>query len=209
MSTRPTFEDRLLDELKKEIELREAGVSRTEPTGVGAGRGWTRAGWTRAAVLRLLAPRRMAFVAAACAAAWLGMAVVPGSSADSAAFAVERHGDGTVELTVKDQTIGIDAQRELATKVRPWGIEVTIDVLAPGYVCERSKFTPFPVVERRTGNVVPGIAIKAGWDFTLRRGNVLAFENMKGMSRPRAVELYASKSEAKPCVPLKLTLPDE
>ncbi|MGY4741921.1 hypothetical protein [Streptomyces sp. ATMOS53] len=208
MSTRPTFEDRLLDELKKEIELREAGACRTEPTEVGVGRGRT-----RASVRSLLAPRRIAFVAAACAMAWLGVAVVPGSSAgssaDTAAFAAELHGDGTVELTVKDQAIGIDAQRELARKVRPWGIEVTIDVLAPGYVCERSRFTPFPVIDRRTGNVVPGIAIKASWDFTLRRGNVLAFENMKGMSRPRAVELYTSKNEAKPCVPLKLTLPDE
>lgn len=203
MSTRPTFEDRLLDELKREIELRESGLCRTGPTEVGTGRG--RAG---ASVRRLLAPRRIAFVVAACAMAWLGVAVVPGSPADSAAYAVERHEDGTVTLTVKDQTIGVEAQRELATKVRPWGIEVTIDVLAPGYACERSKFTPFPVIDRH-GNRVPGIAFKAGWDFTLRRGNVLAFENMEGVSRPRAVELYATRTEAEPCVPLKVTLPDE
>ncbi|WP_327312185.1 hypothetical protein [Streptomyces sp. NBC_01235] len=205
MSTRPTFEDRLLDELKKEIELREAGTCRTGPSEVGSGRGRK-----RASVRRLLVPRRIAFVAAACAVAWLGVAVVPGSPGDSAAYAVERHGDGTVELTVKDQTIGIEAQRELATKVRPWGIEVTIDVLAPGYVCERSKFTPFPgVAIDQQGDPVPIIPIKASWDFTLRRGNVLAFENMEGMSRPRAVELYATRSEAKPCVPLKVTLPDK
>ncbi|QJS99450.1 hypothetical protein G9272_03290 [Streptomyces asoensis] len=205
MSTRPTFEDRLLDELKAEIELRETGVRRTGSTAVEP-----RPGGTRGAVRRLFTPPRIAVVAAACALAWFGGALVPGSSAYSTAYAVERHGDGTVTLSVKDQTIDVAAQRELATRVRPWGIEVTIDVLAPGYVCERSRFTPFPVwAVDRHGNRVPVIPIKASWDFTLHRGNVLTFENMEGMSRPRAVELYSTKSQAEPCVPLKVTLPDD
>ncbi|MFD9322825.1 hypothetical protein ACFWDQ_35125 [Streptomyces sp. NPDC060053] len=205
MSTRRTFEDRLLDELKAEIELRGTGVRRTAPTTVepaGGGAG--------AAVRRLFTPPRIAVVAVACAVAWFGAAVIPGSSAYSTAYAVERHGDGTVTLTVKDQSIDVAAQRELARRVRPWGIEVTIDVLASGYVCERSEFTPFPgwAVDGH-GNRVPVIAIKVGWDFTLRRGNVLTFENMEGMSRPRAVELYSTKSQAEPCVPLKVALPDD
>jgi hypothetical protein len=205
MSTRRTFEDRLLDELKREIELRETGVDRTWPAVVEP-----RGGGTRAAVRRLFTPPRIAVVAVACAAVWFGAAVVPGSSAYSTAYAVERHGDGTVTLTVKDQSIDVGAQRELATRVSAWGIEVTIDVLAPGYVCERSKFTPFPVPAfDRHGNRVPVIPIKAGWDLTLRRGNVLSFENMEGMSRPRAVELYPTKDQAEPCVPMKVVLPDD
>ncbi|KQX65013.1 hypothetical protein [Streptomyces sp. Root1310] len=204
MSTRRTFEDRLLDELKREIELREAGVRRTGPATAGPG-----GGGARAAVRRLFTPPRIAVVAVACAVAWFGAAVVPGSSAYSTAYAVERHGDGTVTLTVKDRTIGVAAQRELATRVRPWGIEVTIDVLAPGYVCERS-FTPFSAwAVDGNGDRAPVVPIKAGWDFTLRRGNVLTFENMEGMSRPRAVELYSTRSQAEPCVPLKVTLPDD
>ncbi|MFD3504799.1 hypothetical protein ACFWWT_41455 [Streptomyces sp. NPDC058676] len=202
MSTGTTFEDRLLDELKREIELREAGGCRIEPAELGTGEGKA-----KTSVRRLFAARRVAVVAAACAVAWLAAGAVPGPSADSTAYAVERHGDGSVTLTVKDQTIGVEAQRELAGKVRPWGIEVTIDVLAPGYVCERSKVTPLVAVDRQ-GNPVPLIPIKASWDMTLRRGNVLAFENTKGDSRPRAVELYRTKSEAEPCVPLKVALPD-
>ncbi|MFD9434741.1 hypothetical protein [Streptomyces sp. NPDC060002] len=205
MSTRRTFEDRLLDELKAEIELRETGVRRTGPTSVEPG-----GGGTRAAVRRLFTPPRIAVVAAACAVAWFGAAVAPGSSSYSTAYAVERHGDGTVTLTVKDRSIDVAAQRELATRVNPWGIEVTIDVLAPGYVCERSGFTPLPVrALDRDGNRVPVIPVKAGWDLTLRRGNVLTFENMEGMSRPRAVELYPTRSQAEPCVPMKVALPDD
>ncbi|MEU9309786.1 hypothetical protein [Streptomyces sp. NPDC048256] len=205
MSTRRTFEDRLLDELKREIELREAGLHRAGPTAAEPG-----GGGARSSVRRLFTPPRIAVVAAACAVAWFGAAAVPGSSSYSTAFGVEHHGDGTVTLTVKDQSIDVAAQRELATRVSAWGIEVTIDVLAPGYVCERSEFTPLPVrAVDRHGNRVPVIPIKAGWDLTLRRGNVLTFENMEGMSRPRAVELYSTRSQAEPCVPMKVALPDD
>ncbi|MDR6974070.1 hypothetical protein J2X68_000748 [Streptomyces sp. 3330] len=204
MSTRRTFEDRLLDELRTEIELGEAGALRAGPaTAVEPG-----GGRTRASARRLFTPPRIAVVAVACAAAWFGAAALPGSSATSTAYAVERHGDGTVTLTVKDRTIDVTAQRELATRVRPWGIEVTIDVLAPGYVCERSRPTsPSVRAVDRHGDRIPVVPLEAGWDVTLRRGNVLAFENTEGMSRPRAVELYSTRSQAEPCLPLKVTLP--
>ncbi|ANS68793.1 hypothetical protein SLINC_6569 [Streptomyces lincolnensis] len=186
MSTRTTFEDRLLDELKKEIGRHER----------------------KASVRPLFAPRRIAVVAAACAAAWLGTVAVPGSPADSTAFAVEPRDDGSIMLTVKAQTISVGAQRELRTKVSAWGIHVTIDLLAPGYVCERSKVTPLVGVDQQ-GNRVPIIPLKAGWDVALRPGNVLAFENTRGASRPRAVEVYKTRAEAEPCVPVKVTLPDD
>ncbi|WP_081240879.1 hypothetical protein [Streptomyces viridosporus] len=203
MSTRTTFEDRLLDGLKREIEQREAGACRTGPAEAGAGEGRP-----KASVHRPFAPRRIAVVAVACAAAWLATVVVPGSSTDSAAYAVEPHGDGSVTLTVRDQSIGVEAQRELARKVRPWGIHVTIDLLAPGYVCERSEVTPLLGVDAQ-GNRFSVIPLKAGWDVTLRRGNVLAFENTRGDSLPRAVEFYRTRAEAEPCVPMKVALPDD
>lgn len=206
MSRRTTFEDRLLDELKGEIQLRESGASET-----GAAEAATGEGKAKASVHRLftsLTPRRIAVVAAACAAAWLAAVVVPGSPADSTAYAVERHGDGSVTLTVKEQSISVDAQYELAREVRPWGIQVTVDVLAPGYVCERSKVTfPGAAIDEH-GNRVPIIPIQSSWDIALRRGNVLAFENTRGSSRPRAVEFYEAKSEAEPCVPMKVALLD-
>ncbi|KUL24615.1 hypothetical protein [Streptomyces regalis] len=200
MSTRTTFEDRLLDGLKREIEQREAGMCQTGPAGA-----TTQEGKSKASVRRLFAPRRIAVVAMVCAAAWLATVVAPGSPTDSTAYAVEPRDDGSVTLTVKDQSISVEAQRELAKAVRPWGIHVTVDVLAPGYVCERSKVTPLVGVDEQ-GNRVPIIPLKAGWDVSLRRGNVLTFENTRGDSRPRAVELYETRSEAEPCVPMKVTL---
>ncbi|MGX5182882.1 hypothetical protein ACWKT5_08660 [Streptomyces avermitilis] len=207
MSMRTTFEDRLLDELKREIELREAGVAST-----GTAEFKTGEGRAKPAVGRLfapLAPRRIAVVAAACTAAWLAAVIMPGSPAGSNAWAVDPVGDGSVKLTVQDQNISVAAQRELARKVRPWGVHVTVDVLAPGYVCERSKVA-FPLVASdEQGNRVPVIPFKSSWDVTLRRGNVLTFENTKGSSQPRAVEFYETRSEAEPCVPMKVVLPDD
>jgi hypothetical protein len=136
--------------------------------------------------------------------------VVPGAPADSKAYAVEPVGDGSVRLTVMEQSIGVPAQQALAEKVRPWGIEVTIDLLPSGYVCERSKVSPVTDIHGRPLIIDgrPLIPVKAGWDVTLRRGNVLAFENTRGDSRPRAVEFYATRSEAEPCVPMKVSLSD-
>jgi hypothetical protein len=186
MSTRTTFEDRLLDELQKEIERREP----------------------KASVRPLLTARRIAVVVAACAAAWLATVTVPGSPAESTAFATEPLGNGSVRLTVKDQFISTRAQHELADEVSAWGIEVTIDVLDPGYVCERSKVTPLVGLDEQ-GNRVPIIPIKAGWDVTLRPGNVLAFENTRGSDRPRAIEVYKTRAEVEPCVPMKIVLPGD
>ncbi|MCD7437167.1 hypothetical protein K4B79_02900 [Streptomyces lincolnensis] len=186
MSTRTTFEDRLLDELQKEIERREP----------------------KASVRPLLTARRIAVVVAACAAAWLATVTVPGSPAESTAFATEPLGNGSVRLTVKDQFISVGDQHRLADEVGAWGIEVTIAVLDPGYVCERSKVTPLVGLDRH-GNRMPVIPMQKSWDFTLRPGNVLAFENMRGSDRPRAVELYATRAEVEPCVPVKLVLPGD
>ncbi|GAP48244.1 hypothetical protein [Streptomyces azureus] len=206
---RATFEDRLLDELKREIRLRES--AETGPGDVRPGRREAKASLGRfLAPLASLAPRRIAVVAAACAVAWLAAVVVPGAPAHSKAYAVEPVGDGSVRLTVKDQSIGVPAQRALAEKVRPWGIEVSIVLLPSGYVCERSQVSPVVDVHGRPLIVDgrPLIPVKAGWDVTLRRGNVLAFENTRGDSRPRAVEFYATKREAEPCVPMKVSLSD-
>jgi hypothetical protein len=209
---RATFEDRLLDELKREIRLRESAKtgSGDARTGEREAKAFLRRFLAPLAPLAPLVPRRIAVVAAACAAAWLASVVGPGSPADSKAYAVEPVGDGGVKLTVMEQSIGVAAQRELARKVRPWGIQVTIDLLPTGYVCERSKVSPVVDIHGRPLIVDgrPLIPVKASWDITLRRGNVLAFENTRGHSRPRAVEFYATKSEAEPCVPMKVSLSD-
>ena len=119
MSTGTTFEDRLLDELKREIELREADAGSGE-----AGPGSVEADTSvRRRYAPLVTPRRIAVVAATCAAAWLAMVAVPGSPADSTAYAVERHAATAASRSPsRTRASALDAQRELAGKVRPWGI---------------------------------------------------------------------------------------
>ncbi|PNG20972.1 hypothetical protein [Streptomyces cahuitamycinicus] len=181
MSTRTRFEDRLLGELKKEIELREAGSGADTGTGTGAG-----AGTATASVRRRFGPRRIAVVAA-CAAAWAATVVVPGSPADSGAWAAERHDDGSVELTVSKQGFGIDDQLELAERVRPWGIRV--DVVAPGEACS-SWDIPRVMVLTAEGDPV------RAWPVTLRRGSKLVIENSWGEPVTRdEIEHY----RVKPC----------
>lgn len=181
-----SFEERLLDGLKQEIERRERGavVHGSRPR-------------------RSLTPRRITVALAACAALVLAPVAVPGSPADTKAYAVEHRGDGSVQLTIEDQELGVGEQRELARKVGAWGVHVIVDVLEPGYVCDRSE------VEGALVSVdgAPLVPFETRWDVTLRRGNVLAFENTRGAVRPRAVEFYATQDQAEPCVPRKVALP--
>jgi hypothetical protein len=176
MSTRTTFEDRLLGELKREMALREARAATDE-------------GRARDTVRRRFTPRRIAVWVAACAAVWAGTVVVPGSPADSTAYAVERHDDGTVELTVRKESFGIDAQLELAERVRPWGIRV--DVVAPEDVCG-SWGTNLVVAITEEGVSEP---IRT-WPVTLRRGSTLVIDNSWGEPVPKdEIEHY----RIKPC----------
>ncbi|MFD3929287.1 hypothetical protein [Streptomyces sp. NPDC058614] len=200
MSTRTTFEDRLLDVLKSEIELREAGVSETRLAAVATG-----GDKANDSVRRVFTARRIAVAAAACAVAGLAAVVVPGSPADSTAYAVERHGDGSVTVTVKDQDIGIDAQRELARQLRQNGIQVTVNILAPGYICEQD-----PVIwgVNEQGDRVPIFTLQWNREITLHRGNVLVFDNFRGNAKPHRVNAYAAKGEVEPCVPVKPAVPD-
>lgn len=199
MSTRTTFEDRLLDELKGEIELREAGVRGTTLAEVATGEGRA-----NVSVRRLFTPRRIIVAAAACAVAGFAAVVLPGSPADSTAYAVERHGDGSVTLTVKDQNIGIDDQRELARQLRLNGIQVTVNILAPGFVCEND---PVIWAVNKQGDRVPIFTLQWNREITLHRGNVLVFDNFKGNAQPHRVNAYAAKGEVKPCVPVKPATP--
>ncbi|MEU1314941.1 hypothetical protein [Streptomyces tibetensis] len=175
MSARTTFEDRLLAELKGEIALRAAGSGADD------------VGRAKASVRRRFAPRRIAVVVAACAAAWAATVAVPGSPADSGAFAAERHDDGSVELTVRTSGFGIHDQLELAERVRPWGIRV--NVVAPGDVCGPREIPRVMVL------TAEGDPIRA-WPVTLRRGSTLVIRNSWGEPVPRdEIEHY----EVRPC----------
>lgn len=208
MNTRRTsFEDRLLKELQREIELRECASTEAETGERG----------TSTSARRLLTPRRIALAAATCAVAGLAAVVVPGSPTDSVAYAVESHGDGSVTLTLQGG-IDLDAQYDLARELRPNGIVVDVELLPPGYTCKPwGKAAALRLVSVGKDDIVS--APVHSWTVpvrvTLSRGNVLVFENSEGSAEPQAVHAYeidrytldssTTETESEPCVPVKPT----
>ncbi|WP_328749101.1 hypothetical protein OHT57_27060 [Streptomyces sp. NBC_00285] len=200
MTTRTTFEDRLLAELREEIERRQA-VPERAPT---ARRRLLRGPERMGSVLKgsVLTSRRLALAVAACVVAGLGVVLAPGTPAGAPAYALERHDDGTVTLTVKDQDIDVDAQRELARKLRQNGIETDVQILRPGYACKGD-----PVlwgIDVR-GERTPLFVFQWTRKITLRRGNVLVFVNLNAWTEPYRVYVYPTEADVEPCVPVKPT----
>ncbi|MFF7644363.1 hypothetical protein [Streptomyces canus] len=183
MTTRTTFEDRLLVELRGEIERRESAPAPA----------------TRRA---LLTGRRLALAAVVCAAAGLAVVLSPGTPAGSAAYALERHEDGTVTLTANEQYIDVEDQRELARELRPNGIEVEVQILRPGYGCKGDTVLWAHTSE---GGVVPLFTLQWARKITLHRGNVLVFVNFNDGVAPHKVDVYPTETDVEPCVPVKPT----
>lgn len=201
-TSRTSFEERLLRELQREIELREADAGGEADTAV------------QRRDAPLVTPRRIALAAATCAVAGLAMVVVPGTPADSVAYAVESHGNGRVTLTLGER-IDIDAQYELADELRPAGVVVDVELLPAGYTCKPwGDAAALQLVPADKDAVVSGPV--HAWNVpvrvTLGRGDVVVFENSRGSAEPQAVHAYeidrytldSSTTEAKsePCVPV-------
>lgn len=186
MTTKTTFEDRLLAGLQGEIERRE--VEGREPAPVPpAGR-------------RLFTGRRLALAVGACAVAGLAVVLVPGSPADSPAYAVERHGDGSVPLTLRDLNPDIDAQRELAERLRASGIHVDIENLDGDHVCRQPRGERLPEGEPVRQEDI--------WKVTLQRGDSVAFENQQDTGgHVWVLSFHAIKGKAEPCVLTERTVP--
>lgn len=196
---RTTFEDRLLAELQGEIERREAVPA-------------------PAVRRRAITGRRLALAAAACAVAGLAVVLVPGSPAESPAYAVERNGDGSVTLTLDDMTLSTDAQRELAERLRADGIHVDIQNLDGDHKCRRPRGEPIPgnfdlesalTMSSKSPRKVEDVEREArdlasrlgSWKITLHRDDTLAFENYDlGQKAVFAMNFYAVKGAIEPCV---------
>lgn len=116
-----TFEDRLLDELKREVVL---GAQR-RPECTRPGR--------QAAVLR-----RTAWGLAACGAVAMGATLLPGP-ADTPAYAVEPKPDGSVSVKFNDISLDRDEQRNLARELRGLGVHVSIDTPPAGMRCKEPR----------------------------------------------------------------------
>ncbi|MFC9128792.1 hypothetical protein ACFT4A_18355 [Streptomyces sp. NPDC057099] len=216
MTTKTTFEDRLLAELRREIEVRGA----SGPAGAATGPAGAATGPAEAVAARrspfaaVLTGRRLALAAGACAVTGLVLVLVPGSPGESPAYAVERHGDGRVTLTLTKIAIGQDAQRRLAERLRAEGIHVTINNLSFGQQCKQ------PRGKMLTGSVARGFigeppkdgtvpvggptdpAFHRNWQVTLHPGDSLGMENTSrkdGRPGVNSELFYAVKGEIAPC----------
>ncbi|WP_255952972.1 hypothetical protein [Streptomyces odontomachi] len=194
-----TFEDRLLDALKHEVE--RSAAERPEPVR-----------------RRVVTPRRAAFGLAACAAAATVGIVVPGAQGGSTAYAVEKHGDGTVTVTVNDLTLDRAQQQALAAKLRTEGARASIQNPAKGHMCVE------PDTEDLIGNSIysvdPEVAAyqKASkeahkgdpesmhpWSVTLRPGDTMVIRNVQGFKGYSPVTyFYGTHGKADPCKPLAM-----
>ncbi|GHD20303.1 hypothetical protein GCM10010313_52640 [Streptomyces violarus] len=205
MTTKTTFEDRLLAELRREIEVRGAAG----PAKAVAAR--------RSPFAGVLTGRRLALTAGACAVTGLVLVLVPGSPGESPAYAVERHGDGSVTLTLTKIAIGQDAQRRLAERLRAEGIHVTIDNLSFGHHCKQPRGTMLAGSVGRgfigdeppeEGSVPVGgptdPAFHRHWQVTLHPGDSLGMENTSrkdGKPGLSSESFYAIKGKITPCEP--------
>lgn len=177
MSTRTTktFEDRLLDELRREIALRAEDVPEPAP-----------------AVRRTVTTRRALVALAACVAAAGVVVGLPSSNGGSPAYAVERNGDGTITVTT-DEIVAWEYRGELAEQLHALGVRTSFDRPRSGFVCAQPRGeTPGP--EKVTD---PG----ALWTHTLRPGDTMVFEYpepIKDSVSPAGV-MYVVKGKAKPC----------
>ncbi|MGW2046644.1 hypothetical protein ACWCPF_15885 [Streptomyces sp. NPDC001858] len=213
MSTRTTFEDRLLAELQREVERRSSSAEELAPQ-------------ASPARSRSMTGRRLVLAAAACAVAGLALALILGSPADSPAYAVERNKDGTVTLSIRDMTLDREAQRELAERLDAYGVEVDIQNLPADQYCARHRGElrlgvqafMYQIGKRGEGSSATDSSSSDSrlsdgsgrWVFTLHRGDTLAFENWDISEHSNITAsgiVYAVKGKILPCVPVPAPLP--
>ncbi|MET8982906.1 hypothetical protein ABZX85_45765 [Streptomyces sp. NPDC004539] len=162
------FEERLLGELKRDAALRGAAQ---------------------------VAPRRKVFTlprvlvaGVACVAVSVGWALLPGASSESAAYAVEKHSDGSVTLTVKEW--GDEVALNLASvpeQISRGGMAVDV---ASG-MCADDAADPMPDWVENTSGPDKAVRKYLAWRVTLKSAGV----------EPYVVWVREDGGKLVPCVP--------
>ncbi|MEU0028979.1 hypothetical protein [Streptomyces sp. NPDC006335] len=187
MTTRTTFEDRLLAELRREIDLRAADpTTDAAPTSV----------WRRR--LPALTAPRLGLVTLACAAVAGAWVLMPGSPAESPAYAVVSHPDGSLTVTMNDIGLGGTLPDGLVERLKENGVHVVVDNVPNGYECTEPR-----------GKGVPSSSDPSedpSWVFDLRRGDSLVLEKL-GQRQPdgsfqRVTGYVFVRGEVAPCHPI-------
>ncbi|OKJ78320.1 hypothetical protein [Streptomyces sp. CB02460] len=200
-----TFEDRLLEELKREIEARAPRPTPARPR-------------------RLVTAPRLALVAGLATAATVAAVLLPGSPTTPKAYAVDRNGDGSVTVTLYDLTPDPEEQDALVARVRELGVLVSIDSPPDGTTCTQPRGK---VIQSPAGVADPGMKIDiakpaeappgvptppvtkrkapdsdTGWRATLHPGDTLVIEHDHEIAWFSAI-----KGTATPCNPRPVTQP--
>ena len=191
MTTRTTFEDRLLAELRREIALRaDDRTTDAAPT----------SGWRRrlTALTAVLTAPRLGLVALACAAVAGAWVLMPGSPAESPAYAVVSHPDGSVTVTMNDFGLGGTLPDGLVERLKENGIHVVVDAPPNGYECTEPRGKGAP--SRSDPSEGPS------WVFDLQRGDSLVLEKL-GQRQPdgsfqRVTGYVFVRGEVAPCNPI-------
>ncbi|MEU6373349.1 hypothetical protein [Streptomyces sp. NPDC046909] len=191
MTTRTTFEDRLLGELRREIdrlaEDRTADGRTSDAAPMSVGRRRT----------ALTAPR-LGLVALACAAVAGAWVLMPGSPAESPAYAVVSHADGSLTVTMNEFGLGGTLPDGLVERLKTHGVHVVVDKVPNGYECTEPR-----------GEWVRGRSDEDGGPgrvFDLRRGDSLVVAKM-GQRQPDGSFLPVTglgfvRGEVAPCNPV-------
>jgi len=173
------FEDRLLDELKREVVLRAAT-----------------AGPAATAHRRVVTPRRAALALAACGAAAALAVALPGSGT-APAYAVDTHPDGTVTLTLEDITLSGPQQRDLVRELTNAGVYAQVNEVPTGKRCATpvSELAGNQIIRADPGPGAPKDTQKSEpWHHTLRRGDTVRIDNT-----PHGAAYTFLKGKASPC----------
>ncbi|MGC4949673.1 hypothetical protein ACLQ2N_26200 [Streptomyces sp. DT224] len=198
-----TFEDRLLEELKREIAARgpqPAPVRRR----------------------RVVTAPRFALAAGLATAATVAAVLLPGSPGAPEAYAVDRNGDGSVTVTLYDLTPDPEEQGALVARVRELGVLVSIDTPPDGTACTQPRGeviqSPAGVADPsmkidigKPAEAPPGVPTPpvpkgkapdsdTGWQATLRPGDTLVIEHDHEIAWFSAI-----KGAATPCDPRPVT----
>ncbi|MFD6292262.1 hypothetical protein [Streptomyces sp. NPDC060205] len=179
--TTKTFEDRLLNELQRELALRAEDLPVAEPTG-----------------RRTVTTRRALVALAACVAVAGGALALPASTGGAQAFAVERHGDGSVTVSMEEILLSGQEKEELTERLRAEGIIVSVDKPRSGYVCAQPRGELYQPRWILTSSGDPSVTTKH--EYILRRGDSLVFEEPEPAGRiSPAASVYAVKGAVEPC----------
>ncbi|MFM9608033.1 hypothetical protein DF268_31410 [Streptomyces sp. V2] len=177
-----TFEERLLEQLKQEAELRGAAQ-------VPARR-------------RAFTPTRVLVAGAVCAAVSVGWVLWPGTSTQSAAYAVEKNADGSVTLSVKEWGERVALNLKSVPEQISGSGGMAVDVASS--TCASDPEEPMPDWVENTAGPDKAVRKHTAWKVTLRAGESPRFEAGEPRKVPLAYVVYVHLTDdgkLVPCTP--------